>query len=106
MPILLLLLGVVVLLVVGWALVSLTFKLLGLVLTGVVVGALARLVLPGSQPIGWLMTILAGIAGSLGGGLLASVLGVGGLVQFVLAVALAAALIAFVIVPRRGALAR
>lgn len=97
----LLLLAVIALFVVGWFVVSLTFQLLWLLLTGLIIGALARLVLPGNQPIGWLMTILAGVAGSLGGGLIASALDLGGIVRFVIAVAVAAALIAFVIVPRR-----
>lgn len=101
MPILLLiLLALIVLMLVGWALVGLTINLLGYVLTGLVIGALARLVLPGSQPIGWLMTILAGIGGALGGSLVARALDAGGILQFLIAVAVAAALIAVVIAPR------
>jgi uncharacterized membrane protein YeaQ/YmgE (transglycosylase-associated protein family) len=102
MPILLLLLlALIALIVVGWFVVSLTFQLLWLLLTGLIIGALARLVLPGNQPIGWLMTILAGVVGSLGGGLIARAFDLGGIVQFLVAIAVAAALIAFVIVPRR-----
>ena len=41
-------------------------------LFGLIVGAVARLLLPGSQPIGWIMTIILGIAGSLLGGAIAS----------------------------------
>jgi uncharacterized membrane protein YeaQ/YmgE (transglycosylase-associated protein family) len=37
---------------------------------GAIIGVLARLVIPGRQPIGILNTIMAGIAGSLIGGLL------------------------------------
>lgn len=37
---------------------------------GAIIGVLARLVIPGRQPIGILNTILAGIAGSVIGGLI------------------------------------
>jgi uncharacterized membrane protein YeaQ/YmgE (transglycosylase-associated protein family) len=40
------------------------------IVTGVIIGALARLVIPGRQPIGILRTILAGIAGAVAGGLI------------------------------------
>lgn len=36
-----------------------------LIVVGLIVGAVARLIIPGRQPIGILMTLLAGIAGSL-----------------------------------------
>jgi uncharacterized membrane protein YeaQ/YmgE (transglycosylase-associated protein family) len=39
----------------------------GAILVGLVIGALGRLVVPGRQPIGCLLTILLGIAGSFGG---------------------------------------
>ena len=103
MPILLILLiAVIVLIVLGGAIIGLTMQLLGLAIMGLIIGAVARLVLPGSQPIGWLMTILAGIGGSIGGGLIANALGLGGIVRFLIAVAVAAALIALVIAPRRS----
>ena len=38
------------------------------VVSGLIIGVLARLVIPGRQPIGILRTILAGIAGALVGG--------------------------------------
>jgi uncharacterized membrane protein YeaQ/YmgE (transglycosylase-associated protein family) len=41
-----------------------------LVVSGLIIGALARLVVPGRQPIGLLGTILLGIAGSFIGGLI------------------------------------
>jgi uncharacterized membrane protein YeaQ/YmgE (transglycosylase-associated protein family) len=72
------------------ALVGLALKLLWFALTGLVIGALARLVLPGRQNISVLATALIGIAASLLGGILGAVFDVGGLVQFLLAVALAA----------------
>ena len=50
------------------------FLLIFLVLWGLVVGALARLALPGPDPMGILATIGLGLAGSFVGGLLAGLL--------------------------------
>jgi uncharacterized membrane protein YeaQ/YmgE (transglycosylase-associated protein family) len=59
--------------------VSLVAVLIALVVGGLVVGALARLALPGPDPMSIPMTIVLGIAGSLLGGLVARVfLGTGG----------------------------
>jgi uncharacterized membrane protein YeaQ/YmgE (transglycosylase-associated protein family) len=51
----------------------LTYLIL-LVISGLIVGALARLALPGPDPMGIGMTILIGIAGSFLGGLLMALL--------------------------------
>lgn len=40
-------------------------ELIGLIIFGAVIGALARLVLPGKQPIGWIVTIAIGVVGAL-----------------------------------------
>jgi uncharacterized membrane protein YeaQ/YmgE (transglycosylase-associated protein family) len=66
------------------------FELLWLVIAGLVIGALGRLVLPGRQQIGLLATALVGIAASVLGGILADIFGAGWLIQFLVAVALAA----------------
>ena len=42
------------------------------IILGLIVGALARLVVPGRQPIGLLWTIALGMVGALAGGLLAT----------------------------------
>lgn len=42
--------------------------ILGLIISGLVIGGLARLALPGPDPIGIFRTILLGIAGSFVGG--------------------------------------
>ncbi len=47
---------------------------LGLILWGFIVGALARLALPGPDPMPWYATIGLGLAGSLLGGLVAQLL--------------------------------
>jgi len=52
-------------------------QILGLILIGIVIGVLARLVLPGRQHIGVLMTILLGIGGAVVGGVVASAIGEG-----------------------------
>ena len=84
------LLIVILVLLLAGSLVGLAFSLLWLALTGLVVGALGRLVLPGRQDISLLATALIGIAASLLGGILANLFDVGWLIQFVVAVALAA----------------
>jgi uncharacterized membrane protein YeaQ/YmgE (transglycosylase-associated protein family) len=44
------------------------------IVIGLVAGALARLVVPGPQPMGCLLTLVLGLVGSLVGGLLASLI--------------------------------
>ena len=48
--------------------------LIGLVLTGLIVGALGRLAVPGPNPMSMGQTILVGIAGSFVGGLIGRVI--------------------------------
>jgi uncharacterized membrane protein YeaQ/YmgE (transglycosylase-associated protein family) len=38
--------------------------IIGTIIVGLIVGALARLVMPGEQKMGWILTCLLGIAGS------------------------------------------
>jgi uncharacterized membrane protein YeaQ/YmgE (transglycosylase-associated protein family) len=45
------------------------------IVVGLIVGALARFVLPGEQKMGWIMTCLLGIAGSLVAGFFGQALG-------------------------------
>jgi uncharacterized membrane protein YeaQ/YmgE (transglycosylase-associated protein family) len=49
--------------------------ILGWILFGLVVGALAKLVMPGRDPGGFIVTILLGIAGALLGGFIGRALG-------------------------------
>jgi uncharacterized membrane protein YeaQ/YmgE (transglycosylase-associated protein family) len=81
---------VVLALLLAGSLIGLAFNLLWLALTGLIIGALGRLVLPGRQEISLLATALVGIAASLLGGILADLFDVGWLIQFLVAVALAA----------------
>lgn len=49
---------------------------LGYVAGGAVIGILARLLKPGPDPMGWIMTIVLGIVGALSGSWLATEMGV------------------------------
>jgi uncharacterized membrane protein YeaQ/YmgE (transglycosylase-associated protein family) len=49
--------------------------ILGTILVGLVVGAIARFVMPGEQKMGWIMTILLGIGGSLLAGYVGQAIG-------------------------------
>jgi uncharacterized membrane protein YeaQ/YmgE (transglycosylase-associated protein family) len=74
-------------------------QILGLIVIGIVIGVLARLVLPGRQRIGMLMTVLLGIAGALVGGIVASAIGEGDIFELnfigtIVGIAAAALLIA------------
>jgi uncharacterized membrane protein YeaQ/YmgE (transglycosylase-associated protein family) len=53
-----------------------------LILLGLVVGALAKLFMPGDDPGGIFVTILLGIAGAFLGGVIGSMLGVGSITGF------------------------
>jgi uncharacterized membrane protein YeaQ/YmgE (transglycosylase-associated protein family) len=64
--------------------------ILWFIVVGAVIGALARLILPGRNPIGLLLTILVGIAGAILGGVVSDALGAGTLVAIVFAVVIAA----------------
>ncbi|HUO84833.1 MAG TPA: GlsB/YeaQ/YmgE family stress response membrane protein, partial [Thermoanaerobaculia bacterium] len=43
-------------------------SIIGWIIFGLIVGAIAKLVMPGNDPGGWIVTILLGIAGSFVGG--------------------------------------
>jgi uncharacterized membrane protein YeaQ/YmgE (transglycosylase-associated protein family) len=55
-------------------------NIIGWLIFGLIVGAIAKFLMPGRDPGGWIVTILLGIAGSFVGGYLASMLsgGTGG----------------------------
>ncbi|WP_217914639.1 GlsB/YeaQ/YmgE family stress response membrane protein [Miltoncostaea marina] len=94
MTVLVLLLVVIALALAGAAIIGLLAHLIWWAIVGLVIGALARLVVSGTSGLGFLRTVLFGIAGALLGGLLAGALDVGAFLEFLLAVAAAAALIA------------
>lgn len=51
--------------------------MIGFIVAGLVIGALARLIKPGKQNLGLVATLLLGLAGSVIGGVIASLLGTG-----------------------------
>lgn len=72
--------------------------MIGFIVAGLVIGALARLIKPGKQNLSLLMTLVLGLAGSVIGGLVANLLGTGGIFElnvlgFVVAVVAAVLLI-------------
>ena len=52
--------------------------IIGWIIIGLIAGALAKLIMPGDDPGGIIITILIGIAGAIVGGYLASLIGIGG----------------------------
>jgi len=52
--------------------------IIGWIIIGLIAGALAKLVMPGDDPGGFIITLLLGIAGALVGGFLAGLIGIGG----------------------------
>jgi uncharacterized membrane protein YeaQ/YmgE (transglycosylase-associated protein family) len=52
--------------------------IIGWIIIGLIAGALAKLIMPGDDPGGIIITILIGIAGAFVGGFLASLIGIGG----------------------------
>ena len=49
--------------------------LIGTLIVGLIVGAIARLLLPGEQKMGWIMTCLLGVGGSMAAGFIGQSLG-------------------------------
>lgn len=73
--------------------------MIGFLVAGLIIGALARLLLPGRQRIGLALTLLLGVIGSLIGGTIANAIGSGDIwelnvIGFLAAVAAAVALLA------------
>jgi len=51
--------------------------ILAWILFGLIVGAIAKFLMPGTQGGGWIVTIILGIVGALVGGFIAGALGIG-----------------------------
>lgn len=74
-------------------------QILGLLIVGLIIGALARLLLPGRQKLGMGLTLVLGVVGALIGGIIASALDSGDIFElnfigFVAAVAVSVGLLA------------
>ena len=50
-------------------------SIIGTIIVGLIVGALARFVVPGEQRLGWILTCVLGVAGSVVAGFLGQALG-------------------------------
>lgn len=83
--------------------------MIGFVVFGLVVGALARLLVPGRQHLSIWMTLLLGLLGSVVGGIVANALGTGDIFELNILgsiVAIGAAVVLIVVGERVGALSR
>jgi uncharacterized membrane protein YeaQ/YmgE (transglycosylase-associated protein family) len=74
------------------------WDILGLIVVGLIIGALARLIKPGRQSMSIVMTMVLGVVGALIGGFIASLLGTGDIFElnilgFILAVVAAVILV-------------
>jgi uncharacterized membrane protein YeaQ/YmgE (transglycosylase-associated protein family) len=79
------------------------------IILGALAGAIGKLIMPGDDPGGFIITILLGIAGALVGGFIAAALGFGGVTGFnlgsIVIAILGAVLLLFIyrlVVGRRG----
>lgn len=52
-------------------------QIIGLLVVGLIIGALARLIKPGKQALGLVGTLVLGVVGALIGGVIASLIGTG-----------------------------
>jgi uncharacterized membrane protein YeaQ/YmgE (transglycosylase-associated protein family) len=83
--------------------------MIGFIVFGLVVGVVARLIVPGRQELSILMTILLGVIGSVIGGVVANALGTGDILELNFlgaVVAIAASVVLIVIGERAGLLRR
>jgi len=78
--------------------------ILGWILIGLVVGGLGRLIVPGRNPIGLILTVLVGIVGSVAGGAATrAMVGRGhNDLSFIVSLVIAAILVAFISGSQRG----
>ncbi|MEA2188604.1 MAG: hypothetical protein QOK16_3615 [Solirubrobacteraceae bacterium] len=73
--------------------------MIGFIVAGLIIGLLARLLLPGRQRLGLLWTLVLGVLGSVVGGVIANLIGSGDIMElnvfgFIVAVIAAVALLA------------
>jgi uncharacterized membrane protein YeaQ/YmgE (transglycosylase-associated protein family) len=67
------------------------------ILAGIVIGALGRLIIPGKQAIGWILTFVIGLVGAFGGGFLATAMDLTSWWQVLVVQVLVAALLVLVV---------
>lgn len=69
--------------------------IIGYIIGGAIIGLLARLLKPGADPMGWILTIVLGIVGAVIGGWASAQFGLGTVMTWVVAI-LAAIILLFV----------
>ncbi len=72
--------------------------IIGFLVFGLIVGAIARLIKPGKQNLSLLMTLALGVVGSLVGGVVASLLGTGSITELNILGAIVAIVVAFLLI--------
>ena len=80
--------------------------ILAWLLFGLIVGAIAKLIMPGAQGGGWIITIILGIVGAMVGGWIGGVLGLGDASSFTIGGIAMAVLGAIVVLFIYGAVTR
>lgn len=88
------LLLIIAFVVVGSAIFALGITVLWYSLIGLIIGMLGRMLVKGGENLGLLATILAGLIGSVGGGLIANAMDLGGIVRFLVSIVVAAIVVA------------
>jgi uncharacterized membrane protein YeaQ/YmgE (transglycosylase-associated protein family) len=83
-------------------------EMIGFIVFGLIVGVLARLLVPGRQELGLWMTLLLGVIGSIIGGVVANALGTGDIFElnFVGAVVAIAASVVLIVIGERAGIIR
>lgn len=76
------------------------------IILGLIAGALGKLLMPGKQDSGWIMTMLLGIVGAFVGGWLGSIVGMGSVTGVNLGSIVTAAIGAFIVLFVYGLIAR
>jgi uncharacterized membrane protein YeaQ/YmgE (transglycosylase-associated protein family) len=81
---------------------------IGFIVFGLVVGVLARLLVPGRQELSLAMTVLLGVVGSVVGGIVANALGAGDILElnFVGSIVAIAASVVLVVIGERTGIVR
>jgi uncharacterized membrane protein YeaQ/YmgE (transglycosylase-associated protein family) len=72
--------------------------IIGFLIFGLIVGAIARLLKPGRQRLSLLMTLLLGVVGSIIGGIVASALGTGDIFELNILGSIVAIIAAFLLI--------
>jgi uncharacterized membrane protein YeaQ/YmgE (transglycosylase-associated protein family) len=72
--------------------------IIGFLVFGLIVGAVARLIKPGKQNLSLVMTLALGVVGSLVGGIVASLLGTGSITELNILGAIIAIVVAFLLI--------